>query len=65
MSDAELRARGAHDARAELANLAGYLELTIQRGGATLDEHLQQYLAQALASLGRLVAVIDRLTGDD
>lgn len=64
MSDAELRARLAHDARAELANLAGYLELTIQRGGAGLDERLQQYLAQALASLGRLVAVIDRLAGE-
>ncbi len=65
MSDPEVRAHLAHDARAELANLAGYLELTIQRGGAALDEQLQQYLAHALASLGRLVAVIDRLTGGD
>ena len=65
MSEPEVRARLAHDARAELANLAGYLELTIQRGGAGLDEPLQQYLAQALASLGRLVAVLERLTGDD
>ena len=62
--DAELRAQLAHDARAELANLAGYLELTIQRGGASLSEPLQRYLAQALASVGRLCTVLDRITAD-
>ena len=65
MSDSERRARLVHDARAELANIAGFVELTIQRAGAGLDEPAQQYLAQALASLGQLCTVLDRLAGED
>jgi hypothetical protein len=61
VTDEELHRLG-HDARAELANIAGFVELTVQRGGATLDERTQQYLAHALAAVGRLTAVLDRLT---
>ena len=50
-----------HDARAELANTAGFVELAVRRGGAGLDEPTQRYLAQALESLDRLCDVLDRL----